>query len=146
MANAKFLQANLAAQLLEVRAEHLLLRAHPFRLADARPQRAQIVQIVVGPLPVEGDVGQREPAFDVGRRGSLSAGVVEPELIAHQRATSGNGGRQQQRLAGRPGHGVLRRGCHCTSFYARPLVRPRSRHGRRNAAPAAALVSATGRR
>ena len=79
MPHAKPLELDLAAELLEMLGQQLLLGLHAGRAAGPRPDRAELLQILVRPGAVEGDV------FQLQRRGRRGAAIGP--AVAEQQPT-----------------------------------------------------------
>ena len=82
MRHAKSLELHLAAELLKMFGQQLLLGLHAGRAAGPRPDRAELLQILVGPGSVEGDIFQLQG----GARRRRAAVLAKKNPGSHRRS------------------------------------------------------------
>ena len=112
VAGGEALQLDLPAEFFEVAGEQFLLAGHGGRAAAARPEGAELLQVVVGARAVEADGGPLAP-FDVGDRSPKSEAEEE-----HRKQKERLQGEAWRRLAF---FGVFHRFCHFRTFLGRTL-------------------------
>ena len=81
--------------------QQLLLGLHAGRAADPRAERADLLEILVGPGAVEGNVGQRQPRVGIFGSAGHAVGVADQQQVARAYGADGDDGGEKNRLARR---------------------------------------------
>ena len=113
MGDLKPLEFDLAAEFLKILGKQLLLGLHAGRAAAARSDGAELLEIIVRPRAVEGDVLQLQRR-DGGILAVVGTGTAEEnERRQHGRAEQNRGGEQEASAPGGFGFLTERYPIHC---------------------------------